>query len=1284
MAATVDFGEMFIPPDEFEKNVQKLIQSVDFLSKKFEALGRVIEVKATRRVKELREEIAKLPITNKDVAQSLAQFERQINELTDANKKLQTELEKYQKKAKETKKSTEELAQDTDKLEKNTKKSTKANKKQKESLLELAVRYLRTTVVVTQLYRGLLTLQNGMNAAFNSFVEFEKEMQQVRAVTGASEREFQRLTQTAKDLGATTEFTASQIANLQKELAKLGFRPQEIIESTAAIADLATATGEDLVSSARVAASTLRAFNLEASEMDRVTNLMAGSFVRSGLNLEKFSESMKFIAPNAAAINVSIETTTALLSKLADAGLRGTQAGTALRNIFSDLAAPNSKLAQRLGFTVNSSEELVLAFQKLSEEGVNFGDVAQMVDKTALQQFQIILKNIGSVEDLERVYKELEFEGRKLADMMRDTLANDIEILSSTMDALGRNVLTSIDRFGQAEGDVGNFRKSTQSLTSTLQQLSNQFELQDNLISSLASSTTLLAAKTVDSFFGIAASIAGVNMEIGPMEKFLTWWDSSFDNVAVSTNKATDALEQVLIPMSQISQKMAEGLRSEKFTKDSEEYLKLQTEFNELQLSAASAFKSVARDLEFVETYLERYAVAEEEAKNAGIELDETEKEKIKQLKISKGIYEAQIDTLERYGLTLQKAEKIIEDTEGEPVVNYALKISKLKAETDAYIATLERQSQLQDTTLVAQAKTAQDIADKRIKTIQEELKLRKEELDVQANVLGDNLQKAKDVEIAKANAAITRERIKLENQLRQIRQKQADLTNRELIPQLNTEIKVSERIKNNTLESFDSRIHAAEKYYESLGRLVDAEELREKEILRQKRADLGLADEVFRAEMTEIEEKYIQTRLDNNARYQIDLFNLEQQSYLQRIRIQQDFRDTQLSIDGEDAKQQQSAMNLRLSQMAIERRGLTFMFNERKKLLEEERDLRINQIKVTQELEKRAAQNAFDDEMVTYRQQLAAKQLEKEDFDKLKIEKEKELTAKLKTIEVERGNEIEQVNLETTQNIKDSWHDTFVEIVEVVQQAMGSLFSFLSEKRKAELERLKEWEDARLEYVKGNAEAEALVRFEAEQRRKEIARKEAKDARAQALFEIALNTAVGISKAVTDGAFFMIPIIAALGASQAAVVLATPLPEFYKGTDNAPEGLAKVDERGQELIYRKKRNVLELGSKNGERVTYLDRGDQVFTALQTKKLLKDGSDSIISNNLIADSVNRATSSERMVLKATDEDKIIRGLTSAIKSIPQSETIFDERGVSRRMRKRNNVVQTLNKRYKLG
>lgn len=205
--------------------------------------------------------------------------------------------------------------------------------------------------------------------AVKTFTDFEQSMAKVAAVSGASVGALKALNQSALDLGASTRYTSAQVAELQLNYSKLGFSPDEILKVTSATLDLALATGEDLATSATVAASTLRAFGLEAEEMQRVVDVMAKSFSSSALDLEKFQTAMGDLAPVAKNAGVSIEEATSYLSILVDRGVDASTAGTGLRNIFLDLAGTGESLESAMNSIATSTNKNKAAFDAFGKRG---------------------------------------------------------------------------------------------------------------------------------------------------------------------------------------------------------------------------------------------------------------------------------------------------------------------------------------------------------------------------------------------------------------------------------------------------------------------------------------------------------------------------------------------------------------------------------------------------------------------------------------------------------------------------------------------------------------------------------------------------------------------------------------------------------------------------------------------------------------------------------------------------------------------------------------------------
>ncbi|HOA51054.1 MAG TPA: phage tail tape measure protein [Thermogutta sp.] len=172
------------------------------------------------------------------------------------------------------------------------------------------------------------------------YAGFSDQMKAVQAVSGATAAEMRMLTNTAEDLGRTTSYTAAQVGEAMLNLARSGFRPKEINDAISGILALARATGTDLALAGDIAAGTLRAFNLEATESQRVADVLTAAANNSAQTLEDLGEAMKYVAPVAQEYGLSIEETAKAIGALANVQIKGSMAGTSLRQMMVALANP--------------------------------------------------------------------------------------------------------------------------------------------------------------------------------------------------------------------------------------------------------------------------------------------------------------------------------------------------------------------------------------------------------------------------------------------------------------------------------------------------------------------------------------------------------------------------------------------------------------------------------------------------------------------------------------------------------------------------------------------------------------------------------------------------------------------------------------------------------------------------------------------------------------------------------------------------------------------------------
>jgi TP901 family phage tail tape measure protein len=309
-------------------------------------------------------------------------------------------------------------------------------------------------------------------AAFISVVkigkEFEQSMANLKAISGATGSQMLKLESTARKLGATTKFTASEVGGLQTSFAKLGFTVSEIEGATKATLDLAAATGAELAESASVAGETVRAFGLAANDTADVTDVMALSFSRSALDMQKFTDSMSYVAPVAKMAGFGVEETTAILGTLANAGVSGSMAGTALRRVFLELSNESSKLSQRLGGSITSVEDLVPALERLKEEGISTAEMKDLVGQRAISAFSILLDGTDTLGKLSESFESAGGAAERMARVQLDTLEGKLTILNSAWEGFA---VAAYDYFEEP------LKSATEALTSFLGRMTDVIDI---------------------------------------------------------------------------------------------------------------------------------------------------------------------------------------------------------------------------------------------------------------------------------------------------------------------------------------------------------------------------------------------------------------------------------------------------------------------------------------------------------------------------------------------------------------------------------------------------------------------------------------------------------------------------------------------------------------------------------------------------------------------------------------------------------------------------------------
>lgn len=274
--------------------------------------------------------------------------------------------------------------------------------------------------------------------------DFEAAMNAVRAVTGASGAELQSMTEIAKELGATTKFSATDAANALEFLGMAGFSAADATAALPGVLDLAASSGMDLARTADIASNILTGFGLSVDEMGRAGDVLAKTVTSANVDMEMLGESFSYVAPTASAAGMSIEEAAAAIGILGNAGVQGSMAGTALNTAISRLLNPTGAAAKTLAElgveTVDSAGKMRGLADILEDLEAGGADVTDMITIFGLEagpKLQALL-SAGS-DELRTLTGELEnAEGsaKKMAEIRMEGFKGGLDELTSAFEGL--------------------------------------------------------------------------------------------------------------------------------------------------------------------------------------------------------------------------------------------------------------------------------------------------------------------------------------------------------------------------------------------------------------------------------------------------------------------------------------------------------------------------------------------------------------------------------------------------------------------------------------------------------------------------------------------------------------------------------------------------------------------------------------------------------------------------------------------------------------------------------
>lgn len=304
---------------------------------------------------------------------------------------------------------------------------------------------------------AVLGVSIGLKDTVDTFKDFEAAMSQVKAISGASESEFTKLTAKAKEMGATTKFTATESAEAFNYMAMAGWNAQQMTDGIGGILNLAAASGEDLATTSDIVTDALTAFGLKASDATHFSDVLAMAASSANTTVSGMGETFKYAGSMAGSLGYSIEDVALATGLMANSGIKGTMAGTALNSMFTRLATDAGASSKQLGALGTLTKKLgvqfydahgnardlsdVLGEMRHATQGMNDQEKSAIANKIAGMEAQKGLLAIlnASEEDYNKLAEAInnaDGAASNMSDTMLDNLQGSLTLLQSAVDGV--------------------------------------------------------------------------------------------------------------------------------------------------------------------------------------------------------------------------------------------------------------------------------------------------------------------------------------------------------------------------------------------------------------------------------------------------------------------------------------------------------------------------------------------------------------------------------------------------------------------------------------------------------------------------------------------------------------------------------------------------------------------------------------------------------------------------------------------------------------------------------
>ncbi|WP_109829033.1 phage tail tape measure protein [Proteus mirabilis] len=434
---------------------------------------------ATQRVATLAKEIANSENPTKKQLEAFKKAQREAGQLKTKYEQLQQSVQRQRSALQANGISTNQLGQAQRRLNGDIERTTQQLRRQENQLRRSAEQERRMVAAKSQ-YQKTLDVRNKMAGTGATMTatgagmlysakqtlmpgyEFNVGMSKVQALTRLDKNsdEFKMLREQARELGATTAFTANQVAQGQAFYAMAGFKPEQIKNAMPGTLAMSLAGDIDLGTTADIGSNILTGFKLDSDQMGRVSDVLVGAFTRSNTSLTMLGDTMKYVAPVASGLGVDLETAAAATGKLGDAGIQGSMAGTSLRAILGRLAEPPkmaAKALEELGIKTRDAKGNLRDFPELLAEldkktakmgnAQRAGFFKHIAGEEAFSALSVLAEQAGKgeLQTLVADLKQAKGEAQKVAGTMTDNLSGDMKNLQSAWEDLGIQIFDGID-----------------------------------------------------------------------------------------------------------------------------------------------------------------------------------------------------------------------------------------------------------------------------------------------------------------------------------------------------------------------------------------------------------------------------------------------------------------------------------------------------------------------------------------------------------------------------------------------------------------------------------------------------------------------------------------------------------------------------------------------------------------------------------------------------------------------------------------------------------------------